>query len=620
MRKYFLILLLIPNIVLSQYTSKDFTFDDSEKHVERVLSLSLTNKDSIISYEDAHLVSGFFVSGKVVLYDSTQSYIRISIEDSYQNEYLVYENYPLLSDSKCSFSKTGIETASLDNILVKKIKIETRHSSVQLDSIYFLLENNTNGGMTSDRKRQLQCEYIAVLLNSRLMRDNKTWRAGVTDIAMMTYEEKKNLFGGKVPILYGLDYYKGGVFVMPGYEDVAATNGFSSRSAAYVQEWDWRNRHGKNWMTPIKNQGACGSCWAFSPIGTLEAYINLYFNQLLNYNLSEQDVLSCSGGGTCSSGYINDAFEYIKSSGSIPENCFVYSATDESCNNQCASPDDIVSFEQYNSVSHNDTAIKNALLKNPISFGISSWSHFLVLAGYKQIQSGQYYFISSNSSDSVIILPNNPLIGHTAWLLNNSWGTSWGNNGYGYVAIDLSDAYGLYKIFGSVSSSILNENNIICEDADQDGYYFWGIGPKPANCPICCPDVPDGDDANPLVGELDGYGNPQPYSFPYESTIINNNQTWNTNRTQCGSIIVTNNATLTVTATLTMNPSAKIILQDGGKLIVNGGSIINSTIEVNNSAKLQLLNDGMLYLKQRGNIEVLLGGEANLDYGRVLIQ
>lgn len=68
-----------------------------------------------------------------------------------------------------------------------------------------------------------------------------------------------------------------------------------------------------------------------------------------------------------------------------------------------------------------------------------------------------------------------------------------------------------------------------------------------------------------------------------------------------------------------MNPAAKVIVQNGGTLIVNAGTIQNATIDVQSSAKIQLLNNGTLYLKQFGNLNVRLGAEADIVQGRVLL-
>ena len=64
----------------------------------------------------------------------------------------------------------------------------------------------------------------------------------------------------------------------------------------------------------------------------------------------------------------------------------------------------------------------------------------------------------------------------------------------------------MYSLFGPVSSPDFNETDISCTDNDGDGFYCWGIGPKPSHCPECH-DQADGDDSNPCIGPMDEFGN-----------------------------------------------------------------------------------------------------------------
>jgi len=91
--------------------------------------------------------------------------------------------------------------------------------------------------------------------------------------------------------------------------------------------------------------------------------------------------------------------------------------------------------------------------------------------------------------------------------LKNSWGSSWGDAGFGYLIANISNINDYAKITLPITSLKYTNANIVCEDKDGDGYYYWGIGPKPATCPSCAPDEPDGDDSNPNLGPMDAYGN-----------------------------------------------------------------------------------------------------------------
>jgi hypothetical protein len=93
-------------------------------------------------------------------------------------------------------------------------------------------------------------------INQHIAETGGRWVAGETPVSILTYEEKKQLFGGNIPNLQGFEYYKGGIFVMPGsLHNVKSTR---KNDSLYVPEYSWRNRHGENWVTPAKSLGICG--------------------------------------------------------------------------------------------------------------------------------------------------------------------------------------------------------------------------------------------------------------------------------------------------------------------------------------------------------------------------
>ena len=134
-----------------------------------------------------------------------------------------------------------------------------------------------------------------------------------------------------------------------------------------------------------------------------------------------------------------------------------------------------------------------------------------------------------------------------------------------------------YSINTPITSLLYDDSDIDCADNDGDGYYNWGIGPKPAHCPDC-PNEEDSDDSSPLIG---------PYNEKYESVVLCGNYVYSpipesiTESTIWGSekyldhdVVVENGGVLTVKNTIYMGESTKIIVKPGGKLILDYRAVL----------------------------------------------
>lgn len=632
MKRLLFALLLVPHLVFAQYRSKCFTLEQ-DVNTRKETVRAMTDKSTVIPLNSKSPIYGLSVSGSVVFDNDQDCYVRIVLKDDYNYEHLVYECYPLLADDlKAEFDNTTIETMLLDGITPQSLSIEVKNAKVSLDSYSYLVNKRSGekGEISAEELQKEQCQYIAGLMNRNLKERNMTWRARVTSESLKTFEEKKDMYGGEVPMLYGFDYYAGGVFVMPDSENIGSTTtSRTSSTVQYVGEWDWRNRHGKNWMTSVKFQGNCKSCWAFSTIGVLESYVNLYYNRLLNYNLSEQELVSCLNVGCSNQGTIYSAMNYVANTGVVMESCFPYTALDASCN-KCQNPSEKIKVAQFSYISASNSDkenyIKERLFNAPLTFCINLWDHAMVLVGYKTISVGDKLYLGDEPPlDSIIIANGNPLIGGTAWLVKNSKGNGWGNNGYGYIVVSPNNIYSPYYVYGNITSLIYDSSDIVCEDADGDGYYFWGASSnKPSYCPSWVPDVKDGNDANyskgklllespSIIGDLETL-NPDGIS----PLVVSGNTTYTTRQSKYSHIRITSGGKLSVKNILNLFGRVTVTVESGGELVIDGGVVTNASISLASGGKLTLKNGGKLIMRTNTNFTAPVGSIVDASHGEIL--
>jgi C1A family cysteine protease len=191
------------------------------------------------------------------------------------------------------------------------------------------------------------------------------------------------------------------------------------------EEFDWRDFNG---VTPVKDQGQCGSCWAFAATGAFESSYLLATGIVTD--LSEQQVLSCNTGqSSCNGGWMGDGYDLFHNYGAIDEACMPYHAND---NIPCTQDNCVprASLLQYIDVPNNVAAIKNALMIGPVSTTFTVYDDFY---GY----SGGCYEHDGNDpiNHAVLIIGwnDNMCDGQGAWIVKNSWGGSWGLRGYFYI-------------------------------------------------------------------------------------------------------------------------------------------------------------------------------------------
>ncbi|XP_069734533.1 cathepsin S [Phaenicophaeus curvirostris] len=189
---------------------------------------------------------------------------------------------------------------------------------------------------------------------------------------------------------------------------------------------DWRE---KGCVTEVKNQGPCGSCWAFSSVGALEAQVKLKTGKLVS--LSAQNLVDCSrmyGNKGCGGGWETRAFQYIiDNQGIDSDESYPYTGQDGECRYNPAGR--AATCSQYVELPFgNETALKDAVASvGPVSVNIDARQPTFFL--YK---SGVYHDpkCSQEVNHAVLAVGYGSLDGQDYWLVKNSWGVHFGDQGY----------------------------------------------------------------------------------------------------------------------------------------------------------------------------------------------
>ncbi|RZC38023.1 cathepsin L1 [Asbolus verrucosus] len=250
--------------------------------------------------------------------------------------------------------------------------------------------------------------------NEKFRQGLETYEIGVNKFTDMTTEEMKSYTGLVVPK----------EFPQPLIEITSRASLGLDEKVKAPNSFDWRDQGA---VSQVKNQGGCGSCWAFSSTGALEAQVKIV--QGKSVLASEQQLVDCvTDNYGCGGGWMTTAFAYIAQAGGIDsDEAYPYEAVDGSCHYR---PEKSVAHvEGFAELKQADEELMAEMVatKGPVSVAIDADGDF---ASYV---SGVYYNADCDReafNHAVLVVGYGSEGGQDYWIVKNSWGINWGDNGY----------------------------------------------------------------------------------------------------------------------------------------------------------------------------------------------
>nr|XP_043637029.1 cysteine protease Amb a 11.0101-like [Erigeron canadensis] len=269
-------------------------------------------------------------------------------------------------------------------------------------------------------------------------KQNKTYRSELNQFADLTHHEMLKTYTSNIEHYLALKGPHGPI------KGSAPSGGGSIAGDAskLPKEVDWRNH---NAVTPVKNQGQCGSCWAFAAVGAVEGINAIVTGQLVR--LSEQQLLDCDNDGrnnACGGGLPCEAFQFIKDHGGLAtEESYPYVGVRETCCFAKFGHHSVTLDGGWRLTINVESDLMDSLARQPVEIALDASGDFMF---YKEgIFTGS---CGTNINHSMLCVGYGETPeGQKYWIVKNSWGEGWGEKGYIRLVRGVEDPVGVCGMY-----------------------------------------------------------------------------------------------------------------------------------------------------------------------------
>jgi C1A family cysteine protease len=277
----------------------------------------------------------------------------------------------------------------------------------------FLAEHGKSIGSSSEYEMRLRIFEQNLKFIEQTNAEGNSYTLGVNKFADMTHEEYKKMLG---------------------YIQMKASSSSHAYSGSVADSVDWRTKGAVN---EVQDQGNCGSCWAFSATAAFEGAYFLKYKKLVKF--SEQQLVDCSssfGNEGCNGGLMGLAFDYLGSHGFCNSTVYPYKGFDQRCKFDNCTYHNATTATYFNVTQNSTVSLKEALNIGPVSVAIEADSNAF------QFYSGGVFEnkgCGNNLDHGVTAVGYGKAKNKDYWIVRNSWGQWWGENGY--IKISANQTY-----------------------------------------------------------------------------------------------------------------------------------------------------------------------------------